>query len=164
MKGKPFFSKYGTTGNSFTSAQPRFKPPAKIGGGTAANDGSTGQAEQQISAAPLPFQNPRGAANLPAPVNRSRLVHNPQGSSAGGTRPRASAAAAPRSAPPSHSAQMIATGHKPDYRAGYAPSTHPRAKARVWRGEIPGARRVVNYDDVFSPQGIADWNKNSRGL
>lgn len=62
-------------GNSPTTAQPKFKPPAKIGGGTAMDDGSTGQAEQQIAAAPLPFQNPKAAANLPAPANQRATMN-----------------------------------------------------------------------------------------
>jgi hypothetical protein len=44
MKTK-FISKYGQP----ITGQPRFKRPATIGGGTTADDGSTQQAEQQIT-------------------------------------------------------------------------------------------------------------------
>jgi hypothetical protein len=164
MKTKGFISKYGTTGNSFTSAQPRYKRPATIGGGSAMNDGSTGQAEQQISAAPLPFQNPRAAANLPAPVNRN--VTNPQGlPSARGTRPGNYAAAAPQSDPMAHSSMMKFSGYPPNYapQQGHSPVISGRLKpgrTRIMRGAVPGSKPFVkpmSNDDFM--EGVALYKK-----
>lgn len=62
-------------GNAPTTAQPSMKKALNIGGGSGMADSSTGEAEQQIAAPPMPFQNPRGAAQLPAPANQRATMN-----------------------------------------------------------------------------------------
>jgi hypothetical protein len=165
MKAR-FISRYGKlAGNSPTTAQPRFKRPAAIGGGTTADDGSTGQAEEQIAASPMPFQNPRAAANLPAPAVTQQQRRQLGGMSAGGTKPRPWQSAQANSEPMNHGAMMSATGHPPGYapKQGYSPIIGGRLKpgrTRVMRGAVAGSKPLVSpmSDDDFSA-GMKSYQK-----
>ena len=155
MSKKKFRSKYS---QPITGARPEMQPSAIRGAA-----GSEEQAESQIEASPAPFSNPRGAIRG-AGTNQQFTADQPQGSAAPNLKGGNPHRAALRTDPPSHGQQMRATGHSPEYRAGYAPSTHPRAKARVLRGAVPGAKPLVSNDDIFSKEGIAAWNAGRRGL
>jgi hypothetical protein len=67
-------------------------------------------AQSQIAAPPAPFQSRQGITNLPASTNKN--FRNPQGSPAGGTRPRHHTAAAPASAPMDLTTQLRLAGYK----------------------------------------------------
>jgi hypothetical protein len=151
-----FVSRFG---EPITGARPQMRP--STAGGPA---GSIENAEAQIRQAPQPFQTPQGAirgVGSNQQFARQQVHGRP---SARGTRPGANTANSPRSDPPSHGAQMTATGQKPDYRAGYAPSTHPKAKARIMRGQIRGAKPLIDNSDIFSAEGVKQWNQSRKEL
>src|SRR5438045_5165409 len=93
-------------GKPITAARAQNKPQRiRQGGGGMA-------AASQIAAPPAPFQNPRGAANFQRNrTNENFAADQVQGSSAGGTRPRAATAAAPRSQVMSHEQVLRGAGY-----------------------------------------------------
>jgi hypothetical protein len=166
MKQARFISRYGKlAGNSPTTAAATQMRPSTAGG----LDGSTQNAEFQIRQSPQPFQNPMNNMVSGVGSNQAFKRMQVQGSPAPGVRPRINTAAAPRSDPPNHAQMMQWSGYPPDYapKQGYSPVISGRLQpglTRIWRGAVPGSKKLVDDSDLFSPEGIRNWNKNARGL
>jgi hypothetical protein len=152
-------------GKPITAARPQNSPRnVKQGPGGPA-------AESQIAAPPEPFRNPRGAANFQR--NRTNQQFNadqPQGSSAGGLRPRSPQVAEPRSQPMSDNAVVRGAGYsKAPSLAGYAvhnvalhrfdgtPAPRGRQASEVTRG-----RNTVGRKRLIAPMTDQDFLEGAK--
>jgi hypothetical protein len=159
MAFKSKFSR-ASLGRPITASRTAMRPTAITG-----NAGSLAQAESEISASPMPFQNSRGPVS-PAPSHSGFAAAQVHGrSSARGVRPGANNANAPRSAPMSDGAILKGAGYmKPVNYAGHAVHVQSNKSVRVMRGPIPGSKPLISNDDIFSADGIKRWNASHQKL
>jgi hypothetical protein len=156
MAFKSKFSR-ASQGRPITASRTAMRPTAITG-----NPGSLSQAASQISASPMPFQNSRGPLS-PAPPHTGFAAKQVHGRpSARGTQPGSNTTNAPTSAPMSDRAILNGAGYrKPVNYAGHAVHVQSNKSVRVMRGPIPGAKPLINDDDIFSADGIKQWNTSA---
>jgi hypothetical protein len=131
--------------------------------------GSGRGAEQQIKQRQAPFSND-GQLRFGAPPHARFAADQPQGSSAGGTRPRAATAAAPRSQVMSHEEVLRGAGYsKAPNLAGYKVhdvTTHRFDGNPAPRGrqapEVTRGRNTVGRKRLVSPMSDSDFAEGAK--